>query len=76
MRVVDSCIKQEMWLKKNAIQKPQQDFVLLSPFPASQRSSSYVKLKGIAIANLTALNFSVVYLLLGGGIWIALTTTI
>lgn len=65
MRVVDNCIKQEIWLRKNAIQMPQQDFVLLSPFPSSQQSSRFVKLKGIAIANLTAVNFSIVYLLLG-----------
>lgn len=50
--------------KKNVNQTPQQEFVLLSPFSASQQSSRFVKLKVIAIANLTALNFSVVYLLL------------
>jgi hypothetical protein len=53
--------------KKNVNQMPQQDFVLLSPFPASQQTSRFVKLKGIAIANLTALNFSVVYLRLAEG---------
>jgi hypothetical protein len=51
--------------KKKVNQTPQQDFVLLSPFSASQQSSRFVKLKGIAVANLTALNVSVVYLFLG-----------
>jgi hypothetical protein len=34
-------------------------------FTASQQSSRIVKLKGIAVANLTALYFNVVYLYLG-----------
>jgi hypothetical protein len=49
--------------KKNVNEMPQQDYVLLSPFPALQQSSTFVKLKDIAVANFTALNFSVVYLL-------------
>jgi hypothetical protein len=32
--------------KKNVNQMPQQDFVLLAPFPASQQSSMFVKLQG------------------------------